>query len=286
LLYPAYLSRFFPNVVTVASVGEGDRISGFSNFGVLSVNVSAPGENILSTVIPEASLYMDGTSMATPHVAGVAAYIRSLAPELSAADLRHELEYTVRDTPQLQLFTSSGGVVDKAMLRALHSGDKRAQSNAYATMAINVAQADPALYPRHQADGDRYARRAIELDPQNAEAWRARAAFYDIIGQPEKAWEFIERASKLAPDSMIVAVSRALILEHRQRPAEAAKVLDGILAALETEGADANLRARRLAWRARLNLQAGRTNDALHDARAARELNESVPLPEELETWL
>jgi tetratricopeptide (TPR) repeat protein len=286
MVYPAYLSRFFPNVITVASVGENDRISGFSNFGVLSVNVSAPGENILSTVIPEASMYMDGTSMATPHVAGVAAFVRAIAPEISATDLRRELEYTVRETPQLHLFTSSGGVVDKDMLRALHTGDKHAQSNAFATMAINVAQVDDALYPRHQADADRYSKKAIELDAQNAEAWRARAAYFDIIGQPEQAWAPIEKATKLAPDSMMVAVSRAIILEHRNLPADAAAILDRIITSLESSGADANLRARRLAWRARLLLQAGRTSDAVRDARAARALNENVQLPEDLEAQL
>ena len=55
---------------------------------------------------------------------------------------------------------------------------------------------------------------------------------------------------------------------------------------LETSEADPNLLARRLAWRARLLLQAGRSDAALRDARTARALNGSVQLPDEPEARL
>jgi tetratricopeptide (TPR) repeat protein len=212
--------------------------------------------------------------------------VRALAPDVSASELRRQLEYTVRETPQLHIFTSSGGVVDRDTLRALHTGDARAKSNAFARMAIVTAQLDDALYPQHRADGDRYSQKAIDLDKTNPEAWRARAAYFDILGEPDKAWPFVEQATKLAPDSMMIAISRALILENRGLLGDAVEVLDVIIASLEANAADENLMSRRLAWRARLLLRIGRDEDAVKDARAARQLNESVQLPEELEALL
>lgn len=72
--YPA--SYTAPNVVGVAATDNTDHLASFSNFGT-SVQIAAPGVNILSTTIGNTYQYFSGTSMATPHVAGSAALILS-----------------------------------------------------------------------------------------------------------------------------------------------------------------------------------------------------------------
>ena len=108
---PAYLSRFFPNVITVASVDEDDELSEFSNFGAASVQVAAPGENIRSSFIADQEGLMSGTSMAAPAVAGLAARVRAEHSKLSAADVRIILERSVDPIESLSGRVASGGVV-------------------------------------------------------------------------------------------------------------------------------------------------------------------------------
>lgn len=69
----------YPGVLAVASVSSSDMKSTFSNYGY-SVGVSAPGENIYSTYpISQGSYgYLDGTSMASPVVTGVAALVKAI----------------------------------------------------------------------------------------------------------------------------------------------------------------------------------------------------------------
>jgi subtilisin family serine protease len=287
LAYPAYLSRFFANVITVAASDKDGDITGFSNFGIKSVNLSAPGLDIESTVIPETTLFMSGTSMATPYVAGVAALVRSLSPEITAGELRRQLEYTVGQTEQLHLYVSSGGNIDREFLRALYTGDARAESNAYARMSITTAGLDDDLYPHHQVDADHYSQHSIDLDVKNAEAWRARAAYFDLIGQHKRAFETIEKAVQLDSRSPMVWVSRALIQENLADNKGAVESLTRCISLLEKIGSEEdNLRSRRLAWRARLELELGRKADAQRDARAARTLNSYVVLTDELEALL
>jgi thermitase len=65
--YPAYYS----NAIAVASTDSADRKSSFSNYGSW-VDVAAPGSSIYSTYINGSYATLSGTSMATPHVAGLA----------------------------------------------------------------------------------------------------------------------------------------------------------------------------------------------------------------------
>ena len=87
--YPAV----YPEVIAVAATDQRDGRAWFSNYGK-KVDVSAPGVNILSTVPNDSHGYKNGTSMASPHVAGLAALIWSRNPDLSNAAVRKIIETT------------------------------------------------------------------------------------------------------------------------------------------------------------------------------------------------
>jgi subtilisin family serine protease len=66
-------------------------IASFSNFGKMNVDVFAPGNQIYATIPNNKYKYLQGTSMASPNAAGVAALIRSYYPNLTASQVKHIL---------------------------------------------------------------------------------------------------------------------------------------------------------------------------------------------------
>lgn len=90
------------NAVCVAATGpNSDVIANFSNYGT-PVDVSAPGDNIFSTIIANNGYAAyGGTSMASPVAAGVAAIIKSIHPYLGPMDLKQRIEETCDDIDAL-----------------------------------------------------------------------------------------------------------------------------------------------------------------------------------------
>jgi hypothetical protein len=73
------------NIIFVAASDRNDRFAGFSNRGSL-IDIAAPGVDIMSTVTGNGYDNFSGTSMACPHVAGAAAVVRALNPDLNARE--------------------------------------------------------------------------------------------------------------------------------------------------------------------------------------------------------
>ena len=85
----------FPNVVAVGAIGTGDTRAGFSQVGP-HIDVVAPGVNILSTMWDNGFTSMSGTSMAAPHVAGLAALILSCNRNMTGAQVADIIRQTAR----------------------------------------------------------------------------------------------------------------------------------------------------------------------------------------------
>ena len=108
-LYPVSIpAANLVGVAATAPADAGEAITQFSNFGPLSVPVAAPGEGVVSTANDGGYETRSGTSMAAPHVAGVAALMASVAPRLTAAELRGLLlEHAVRAASRAARATST-----------------------------------------------------------------------------------------------------------------------------------------------------------------------------------
>ena len=102
------------NVVCVAASGHDDALASFSNYGPANVDLAAPGVDIASTWPGGRYALLDGTSMATPHVAGAAALLLAHDGTLTVAGLRAALLSSAEPVAALARRVASGGRLDVA----------------------------------------------------------------------------------------------------------------------------------------------------------------------------
>ena len=97
------------NVISVAASDQRDALTSFSNYGATSVDLAAPGPSIYSTYPNNTYGNGSGTSMATPHVTGVAALVEAQNPDLDTAGIKNRILESMDKKASLEGKTVSGG---------------------------------------------------------------------------------------------------------------------------------------------------------------------------------
>ncbi len=117
--YPAAYNN--TNIISVAAINSSGDLASFSNYGISNVDIAAPGVSILSTISHQycgqtsgSDCYasLNGTSMASPHVAGVAALILGMKPGASPQEISSILSDSARPTNVLNGILAFGGELD------------------------------------------------------------------------------------------------------------------------------------------------------------------------------
>ena len=109
-----------PNVISVAAIDDRDALASFSNYGATTVDIGAPGVSIYSTLPNNSYGTYSGTSMATPHVAGVIGLLAAAKPGITVAEVRAAIFNSAVPIASLAGKTVSGGRLNaKAALESL-----------------------------------------------------------------------------------------------------------------------------------------------------------------------
>ncbi|MCI5065164.1 S8 family serine peptidase [bacterium] len=112
---PNYPSNFdLPNVISVAASDQNDKLASFSNYGDEKVHLAAPGVRILSTFPGNRYAALNGTSMAAPHVAGLAGLILSEYTDYSALQVKNLMMNTADVMESFVGRVQSGGRINAA----------------------------------------------------------------------------------------------------------------------------------------------------------------------------
>ena len=108
--FPHYPSNYdLANVIAVAATDHNDGRASFSNYGANSVDLGAPGVAIYSTTLNNTYSTFNGTSMAAPHVAGVAALAWAHAPSKTPAEIKAAILDGADPVSSMSGITVSGG---------------------------------------------------------------------------------------------------------------------------------------------------------------------------------
>ena len=116
-LFPTYPAAYrTDNMLVVAAVDPGGSLASYSNYGPTTVDLAAPGTNILSSYPTSlgSRAVLSGTSMAAPYVTGVVSLIAGLHPDWSARQLVDRVVSTTKWLGSLNGKVVSSGMVDAA----------------------------------------------------------------------------------------------------------------------------------------------------------------------------
>lgn len=109
---PSYPATYdVANIISVAAIDNQGAKASFSNYGKRTVHIGAPGVNVYSSTGGSYDSW-SGTSMATPHVSGVAALVWAHEPELTAVQLKERLLQTARPIAGLKGKVKTGALVN------------------------------------------------------------------------------------------------------------------------------------------------------------------------------
>lgn len=99
----------YPNIISVTATNQKDGLPSYSNYGAETVHLAAPGDNILC-IDPDGTTSLgDGSSLAVPHVAGVAGLVLTLKPSASVAEIRNAILSGIDKVPALEGRSVTGG---------------------------------------------------------------------------------------------------------------------------------------------------------------------------------
>ncbi|WP_319579421.1 S8 family peptidase [uncultured Methanospirillum sp.] len=133
-IYPAaYTSS---NVISVAATDYHDKLASFSNYGIQSVDLAAPGVSIYSTAPSGGYKFMNGTSMATPYVSGVAALIKSQNPSMTAAQIKSRILSNCDILSSLSGKVATGGRLNAAKALGISNPTPTSTPTPYPTPTI------------------------------------------------------------------------------------------------------------------------------------------------------
>jgi subtilisin family serine protease len=107
--WPAEYSKVHDNVITVSAIDEDGSFASYSHWGDESVQIAAPGTRVASTYTDSGYVYLSGTSMAAPHVAGAAALLWAERPDLSHLEIKDAI---LNNTRPEHLDRVTNGVLD------------------------------------------------------------------------------------------------------------------------------------------------------------------------------
>ncbi|MFN7729753.1 MAG: S8 family serine peptidase [Bdellovibrio sp.] len=142
---PTYPANYeVPNILTVAAIDNRGNLASFSNYGKKTVHVGAPGVNVYSAVVGGGYDSWSGTSMATPHVSGIAGLLAASEPSLTGVEMKERIMSTARRIPALVGKTKTGGLSSayNALANVVTPPDMNDPAQ-WASKAVSVSSAHP-----------------------------------------------------------------------------------------------------------------------------------------------